>query len=140
MECLTFFVNSDTRKQIYLDPNWVQLSFNSQPLHYGKTCSKEDFYNILSKIESIIQYNKLSFVLNLVSEDLTNSEFYYVGRYTLYLTFESGSFSLSIYNYIIDVRRFVGLPSGNFSNYSSEPMEESDKVLLLNRIKTYTKR
>lgn len=140
MEGLTFFVNSDTRKQIYLDPNRVQLSFNSQPWHYGKTCSKEDFYNILSKIESIIQSNKLSFVLNHVREDLTNNEFYYVGRYTLYLTFESGSFILSLYNYIIDVRRFVGLPSGNFHNYSSEPMEESYKVLLLNRIKTYTKR
>lgn len=101
---------------------------------------KEDFYNILSKIESIIQSNKLSFVLNHVSEDLTNNEFYYVGRYTLYLTFESGSFILSLYNYIIDVRRFVGLHSGNFPNYSSEPMEESYKVLLLNRIKTYTKR
>lgn len=37
MEGLTFFVNSDTRKQIYLDPNLVQLSFNSQPWHYGKT-------------------------------------------------------------------------------------------------------
>lgn len=139
MEGLTLFVNSDTRKQIYLDPNLVQLSFNSQPWNYGKTCSKEDFYNILSKIESIIQSNKLSFVLNHVSEDLTNNEFYYVGRYTLYLTFESGSFILSLYNYIIDVRRFVGLPSGNFPNYYSEPMDNSEKVLLLNRINKYIK-
>ena len=83
----------------------------------------------------MINYEKLSFVLNHKEDDFTG-EYYYIGKNTLILSLDSDDFTLSLYNVILDVRRYVGLPSGNFP---TEPMDNSERVLLLNRINRYIK-
>lgn len=139
MEGLKFFVKSNARKQIYITPKYMCLIFSKYEWDYGKTCSETDFNTLFSKIENHLNSDKLSFVLNYTDEDLVINEFYYIGKYTLMLSLDSDSFNISLFNQILDVRRYVGLPSGNFPNYSSEPMDNSERVLLLNRINKYIK-
>ena len=138
MEGLRFDVGSDKRKHIYLNDNYLSLVFSRHLWYYGKTVSETDFNLLFSKIESIINSEKLSFVLNLKEDDFAG-EYYYIGKNTLILSLDSDDFTLSLYNVIIDVRRYAGIPSCNFPNYSSEPMDNSEKVLLLNRINKYIK-
>lgn len=138
MEGLRFDVGSDKRKHIYLTDHYISLIFSKHLWYYGKTFSETDFNLLFSKIESIINSEKLSFVLNLKEGDFTG-EYYYIGKNTLILSLDSDDFTLSLYNVILDVRRYVGIPSGNFPNYSSEPMDNSERVLLLNRINKYIK-
>jgi len=133
-----FFVTSNTRKQVYLTDSYLSLIFSKYTWDYGTKFSETDFNILFSKIESIIKSEKLSFVLNHKEDDLIG-EYYYIGKNTLMLTLDCDSFTLGIYNKILDVKRYVGLPSGNFTNYSSEPMDNSEKVLLLNRINNYIK-
>ena len=138
MEDLKFYVGSDKRKHVFLTDSYISLIFSKNTWEYGHILSESDFNLLFSKIESIINSEKLSFVLNHKEEDFTG-EYYYIGKNTLNLTLDSDDFNLNLYNKILDVRRYVGLPSGNFPNYSSEPMDNSEKVLLLNRINRYIK-
>lgn len=139
MEDVRFYVGSDPRKHVDLTDSYISLIFYKHHWEHGKTFSETDFNILFSKIKNIINSEKLSFVLNHTFEDLTRSEYYYIGRNTLLLYLDSDSFNLNLYPKIFDARRHVGLTYGNSHNYSSEPMDNSEKVLLLNRINKYIK-
>lgn len=139
MEGLTLWVESNTRKRLDLTPKHISLIYSKYHWDYGKTCSETEFNFFSSKVYTIINSDKLSFVLNHTEEDLTISEFYYVGNNTLVLSFDPDSFYVILYNHIFDVRRYVGSVSGTPPNYSSEPMDDSERILLLNRINKHIK-